>query len=140
MARLIPPAPINRPFVHNAAQPARPRKERRSQRIAEPVEIIDRFEVNIGDFVGSDTERIKAAVAAAAALDKPAVIKLEHATTYTLTETIAVPKNYILIDLNQAVIARSTDYGNTFEFGYDIANLNLYRDNFARTGVVNGTI
>jgi hypothetical protein len=111
MARLIPPAPINRPFVHNAAQPARPRKERRSQRIAEPVEIIDRFEVNIGDFVGSDTEKIKAAVAAAAALDKPAVIKLEHATTYTLTETIAVPKNYILIDLNQAVITRSTDYG-----------------------------
>jgi hypothetical protein len=140
MARRIPPAPINRPFVHNAAQPARPRKERRSQRIAEPVEIIDRFEVNIGDFIGSDTEKIKAAVAAAAALDKPAVIKLEHATTYTLTETIAVPKNYILIDLNQAVITRSTDYGNTFEFGYDIANLNLYRDNFARTGVVNGTI
>jgi hypothetical protein len=140
MARLIPPAPINRPFVHNAAQPARPRKERRSQRIAEPVEIIDRFEVNIGDFVGSDTEKIKAAVAAAAALDKPAVIKLEHATTYTLTETIAVPKNYILIDLNQAVITRSTDYGPTFTFGYDIANLETYRYTFGRTGLMNGSI
>jgi hypothetical protein len=140
MARLIPPAPINRPFVHNAAQPARPRKERRSQRIAEPVEIIDRFEVNIGDFVGSDTEKIKAAVAAAAALDKPAVIKLEHATTYTLTETIAVPKNYILIDLNQAVITRSTDYGPTFTFGYDITDLETYRYTHAQCGIVNGRI
>jgi hypothetical protein len=140
MARLIPPAPINRPFVHNAAQPARPRKERRSQRIAEPVEIIDRFEVNIGDFVGSDTDKIKAAVAAAAALDKPAVIKLEHATTYTLTETIAVPKNYILIDLNQAVITRSTDYGPTFTFGYDITDLNTYRYTHGRCGIINGRI
>jgi hypothetical protein len=89
---------------------------------------------------GSDTANLKAAINAAVELNRPVVIKMDHGVTYTLTETIAVPGNQILIDLNKSIITRSTDHGPTFTFGYDITDLNTFRYTFSLTGVTNGAI
>jgi hypothetical protein len=143
MARTNPPASINSLFVHNNARPSRPRKKPIVDKVVTPeIDInLDKLEINITDFTGgTPTQNLQAAVNAAAALNRPAIVKLEHGVTYNLTATIAVPGNYILIDLNKAILTRSTNYGPTFTFGYDITSLDTYRYTFSPTGLINGTI
>jgi hypothetical protein len=143
MARVNPPASVNSLFVHNKARPSRPRKKAVVEKVITPeIDLnLDKLEVNITDFTGgTPTQNLQAAVNAAAALNRPAIVKLEHGVTYNLTATITVPRNYILIDLNKAILTRSTNYGPTFTFGYDITNLNTYRYTFSPTGLINGKI
>jgi hypothetical protein len=99
-------------------------------------------EISIRDFghLATDTLRLQAAVDAAVALNEPALVKLESGKAYALGSTISVSGNKVVIDLNQSLLIRTSNYGSTFEFGYDIPNLNTYRDTFAFSGIKNGRI
>ncbi len=101
-----------------------------------------RTEISIADFnhLATDTLRLQAAVDAAVALNEPALVKLESGKAYALGSTISVSGNKVVIDLNQSLLIRTSNYGNTFEFGYDITGLNTYRDTFACSGIKNGRI
>jgi hypothetical protein len=101
-----------------------------------------RTEISIKDFdhLATDTLRLQAAVDAAVALNEPALVKLESGKAYALGSTISVSGNKVVIDLNQSLLIRTSNYGNTFSFGYDIPGLNTYRDTFACSGIKNGRI